>query len=59
MTTILTTGQVVNALISEGHAGDDAVAAIESFIDADTRDMDETGWAAEDVQVLRDQLGAQ
>ena len=58
MSTTNTTEQVRTTLTDEGHTDADVVAAMDSFIEADERDMDEAGWTAEDVAVLREQLSA-
>lgn len=50
------TSTLIDTLAGEGFAQDDVIAAVDSFIDADARDMEEVGWSAEDVQVIRDQL---
>ena len=54
----LTTDQTVTTLTDEGFDQADVTAAMDSFLEADSRDMDEAGWSAEDVDVVRDQLNA-
>ena len=56
MNTTYTIHQVYDALADEGYHADDINAAVNSFIDAETSDMDEAGWTDEDIAVLRVQL---
>ncbi len=53
---VCSTEQVLQGLISEGFRRGDVLAAMASFIEVDSRDLDEDGWHEDDVDVVRDQL---